>query len=133
MRLLTEEEYVSWYEERAAANGTSLEDELGKTEDLLRGIEPEQTTSTQRMKAKEEEALEKKKEEILKAREPLPRLVHLCAAADGEGASGVSEEDFMDELDSLSDQMTAEDLEFVASRGVYPAVKKFAREKLESL
>ena len=131
MRLLTEEEYLAWYEERAAANGTSIETELAKTESVLRGDEPE-PAKPQSMKVKEEAALEKKKEDLLKAREPLPRLVHLCAAADGEGASGVSEEEFMDELDSLADTLSIEDWEFVASRGVYPSIKKLARDKVES-
>jgi hypothetical protein len=134
LRLIEEEEFIEYYEKLSDRNNTSFETELGKAQDLQNVLMNKPVLSSDRMQREMEEKLEEKMEELEKPVEMHPQVIGLCAQADkSQGAQRINAGDFIEELESLELDLTVDDYEFVATRGVYKLVKNFAAKKLEEL
>lgn len=131
IRLMTEEEYIAYYENVAGQNNSSFDDEVGKVIDTVKGI----TERRPELLVREMEALKQEKEEALsKPPETHQRVIGLCVEADKEmGTNRLSAGDFIEELEAISGELSIEDWEFVQSKGVYKTVKDFATKRLSSL
>ena len=133
LRLLTEEEFFEYYEKRALANRTSIEEEISVAQAMQDTLMNKRTIASEALAREMEAKLEDKMEELESAPEPHPRAIGLCAEADKEYHPRISAPDFLEELESLEDQLTVEDWEFISTKGVYKLVKKHAQDKLDLL
>lgn len=134
LRLMTEEQYLSYYEDLAHKNGTSMEDEMRHAQNLLENLMNKVKAPTDQLQREMEQKIAEKVELLNKPDDPHPRVIGLCAQADKDmGAQRIDASDFIDELESLADLLTPEDYEYVSTKGVWKKVKDFARDKLSEL
>ena len=134
LRLIDEDEFIEYYERLADRNGTSFEEEMQKALDIKNNIANKVKLPSEAMQRTYEKRLEDKVEQLEKPEEIHPQIVGLCAQADKDmGNQRMSADDFIDELDVLMPDLTAEDLEFVMTKGVYKKVKKFASDEFDRL
>ena len=134
LRLIDEEEYEAYYSKLAHRNKTSIDEELAKAQDVMENLVNKRTAAPERMQREMESLLEEKIEKLESPPEIHPRVIGLCAQADKEqGFNRISSDDFLDELETLSADLGADDWEFISTKGVYKRVKKFASEQLDEL
>jgi hypothetical protein len=134
LRLMTEEEFIQYYEDIATQYGTSVEEEIRKGQDLQDALMNRRRPANVELQAEMDRKIEEKEAKLLKVEEPNARTVGLCAQADKEnGAARLSEREFLEELEMLTGTLTVNDWEFVASKGVYKGVKKFALAQIDKL
>lgn len=135
LRLMTEEEYVEYYEKMAEEEKIDLESAMRKGQDAHDVLMGKKRLPVNELQVEMDKKLEEKEEKLLQRKEPHQRVVGLCALADKDNGPDqrVTAADMKEELESLESILTAEDWEFVASKGVYKTVKDFAFKKLEEL
>jgi len=135
LRLMDEEEYVEYYENMAKDNKVSLDEAMRQGQDIHDVLMGKKRLPESELKREMDQKLAQKEEALLKHKEPHARVVGLCAQADKDNASDqrISASDMKEELETLSSELTAEDWEFVAAKGVYKTVKDFALSRLDEL
>lgn len=134
IRLMTEEEYVAYYEDLASKYNTTIEEEIRKANDILESLMLKKKPALQELQAEMQQKIEAKEKELTKIEEPNSRVVGLCARADKDnGDSRLSEREFLEELEMLEGTLTANDYEFLMSKGSYKNIKKYAQKQLDAL
>lgn len=134
LRLLTEEEYFSYYENLSNRKGTSIEDELASAQSVMDNLISKPKVASEQAQREMETRLEERIEKLETPIEPHPAVVGLCARADKEqGGNRISADDFMDDLEALDNELNEEDWEFISTKGVYKSIKKYAASRLEAL
>lgn len=134
LRLMEEEEYITYYDNLAIRNRTSFEDELAQAQSMQDTLMRKPRISSERLEREMKSKLEDKMEELEKPVEINPKIIGLCALADKEqGDNRISAGDFLDDLEAYGPQLTIDDWEFVMSKGVYKTVKNFAAQQLETM
>ena len=127
-------EFEEFYEKAAERNGTTWEEEFEKAQRLILNIENKVRLPSESMTRDLEEKREAKVEEFEKAPELHPKVVGLCAQADkDQGPMRIQAGDFIEELETLEDELSIDDWEFVMSKGVYKTVKNFASKQVDVL
>jgi len=132
LRLMDESEYLAYYENLAKQNRTTVEEELNFSLEHQYNLMNKPVISSEVLKREMEQKFEDKIEELEKPAELHPKIVGLCAMADKEqGESRLSANDFMEDLEALSSELTLDDWEFISTKGVYKVVKNYAAKKLD--
>ena len=134
LRLMSEEEYVGYYERQAERNDTSFDHELGLATDLKNRLQNFQKNADSGVERTVNPGLPTTPDEIETPVEIMPLIVGLCARSDKEYGSGrVTAGEFLDELEMIEDKLTVDDWDFVQTKGVYKSVKNFAAKKVDAL
>jgi hypothetical protein len=136
--LMTQDEAMSYYEALGQTMNTSAEEEYEKAleiqSNLMRReaqVPPEQAPKTidqlkDQYKAEEEEG-------GMVEEQPLPRIIGLCASVDAmiPDAEKTDPAEMLAELESMEDELRQIDIEYVASRGYYPIIRKWANTRMD--
>jgi len=132
LALISEEECEQFYVDLSNRNGTTVDDEVGKTSALVLRLEQKPQISTDLIKKDAENLLQKKIEILEKPPEINARVIGLCAEADkDQGHSRISAEDFLDVLDVIRDTLKVEDWKFIMENCTYKTVRAFCSKILE--
>lgn len=132
LRLMTEDEYFEYYEKRAKSNGTSLEKEIRYAQNLQDRLMNRVKPATDELQRAMDQKLAENIDNLENPEEPHPKVIGLCAQADeNQGAMRITAREFLDELETIENDLKNEDWEFVSSRGVYKTVKAFALKQIK--
>ena len=134
LRLLSEEEYLDYYDGLAERNGTSFEEEFEKAQRIKMNLQNKVQMPSEALTRDLEDKLERKKDQLEKPVEINPQVVGFCAQADKiQGENRLSAGDFIENLESMALDLTVDDWEFVMSKGVWKTVKAFASKEMDRL
>jgi len=136
LALLTEEEYLKYYQKRAEEHGTSTESEIEEAHQHQAALQNHQAY-TDRDKGPRrtiEERTDEAKTAIQSPEEKITaRVVGLCANVgdDVEEKDRMGAREMLDELKQID--LTPADLEYLLGRGYHPTIKKYAQRQLDKL
>lgn len=132
--LMSEEEYLAYYENLAKRSGRTPDEEMEAAHEYqsdLQGKRAVTNPSPAVRKTIEEEAEERKNQPADPQDKVTARVVGLCASVGDD----IDEKDRMgakEMLDELRDmELTLADLEYLLGHGYYKSVKNFAKKALE--
>lgn len=132
LRLLTEDEFIEYYEKLSSDYGTTAEAEMRKAQDLQDALMQRRKPSLPELEEEMEAKIKEKEDALLSPDEPDAKVVGLCARADkDQGDDRISARDFIEELEIIGHELNENDWEFISTKGVYKTVKQFAQKKLE--
>jgi len=129
---LSEEEYKAYFQQKAAAHQTTIDEEISRSNEKHRSV-----VNRTAFKPMEKMTLAEAEKELTKPT-PLeeqltPRVVGLCSkvGADIKEAEMLPARDFIEELEAIEKTLTPADLEFILVNGYHKSVKKWAQKRLE--
>lgn len=138
LRLMTEEEYLEYYESLAKNRSTTPDEEILKAMEIQsnlmdRRVPVETKDEPKTIDQLKEEMLED--DEALSEMQPMPRIIGLCAQAGPQVDKGdkIKAEDMLMELETMEDELRATDLEYIQSHGYYKTVTKWASTRFSKL
>ena len=131
IRLLTEEEYLEYYNDLANRYGTNPEDEMMEAQDKFAALMNKRAYVAPEGRDAVEES-PSKKEEV--PAEPDSRVVGLCIRSDKEeyGTERMRARDVLEALEVIEGELTEVDWNYLISNIEYATVKDYALKKLSS-
>ena len=137
LRLMTEEEYNEFFVSLAKRRGTSMDQEITQALEeqamLMDRRVPVDATPPKKIDELREEI--ESNPELAGSDQVHPRVAGICAEVGPE----VEEKDrpkagkILDDLEAIEDQLKEGDLEYLMSKGGYPTVKKWAKQRLDEV
>jgi hypothetical protein len=128
---LSEEEYKAYFQQKAVAHETTMEEEISRSNEKHRSV-----VNRTAFKPMEKMTQAEAEKELTKPTPPeeqlTPRVVGLCSkvGTDIKEAEMLPARDFIEELENLEPVLTPADLEFVLVNGYHKAVKKWAQKRI---
>ncbi len=137
LQLMTAEEYNKFYEDMAKSMGTTIDQEVEKSLELQAALMDRRVPEVEKGKeTKSIDELEQERNDDPEAAaemQPIPRVIGLCAQVgpDVPQTDKPQVAEMMSELETLEGEMRPTDFEYLASKGHYKAIKKWAMARLE--
>lgn len=139
IRLMSEEEYTEYYENLAKSKNTSIDEEINESFELQSNMINRRGTFQDVDKSNKsiDELINERNENPEEAMDiqPLPKVVGLCAQVgpDVENSDKIKSGEMMSELEDMETELRLTDLEYIASKGYYKSIKKWASTRLSDV
>lgn len=134
LRLITQEEYMEYYERISKSNKTSVDDEINRALELKRTLAMKPRDQGPKPKTTEELALERNNsaddEELLEEIKITPRIVGLCSQV-GRGIEKqdmLKAADMLEELKEIEEELSNSDFEYLMTNGHYKTVRNWVTQ-----
>jgi hypothetical protein len=131
LQLLSEDEYYAYHESLANAKGTELEDELSESDSFGSRV----TSFDKSLLDADFTYAAESDAEVLHTEKITPRVISLLKSVEPTLSDDrkMSETKFLEELALLDGTLTRDDLESIAGKGFYKAVRLWATSRLDKM
>jgi|GEM_PF-4228186 len=132
LTLLSEEEFIAYYDSKAKEAGITTADAMDEAERKQFALQNRQAEPAAPRKTLEQLADERKAEPQSPEERLTARVAGLCASVgdDVDEKDRIPAREMLDELKGLN--LTTADLEYLLGHGYYKTIKQFAQKQLES-
>jgi hypothetical protein len=128
LTLLTEAEYNTWYERKAARSGSTPEEVIAKAAEERKALAEKPKLTPTSLPDSDDQGSAAPPEPVSEEEVINPRVLHLMTQVSMElqPAERMPAKELLQQLQDMEDALTIDDLEYVRSRGTYQIVKKWA-------